>query len=202
MADTNNNITEEEKTKAKAALIADGNRTDGSGVAMVHGVESVGRIQFLLKHPMLNTLATANSDAYGAIKDGVALTGFKLDDVTIKTETLIDNAKLVPMLNGDTMTLTNSNKSGTISIACTRTAAGIAGGDLVAIADFIRSQGDCTGGTLVVSWLRNGAQKKIEFKSVCVKKCAPLQYAGNDLPSYDVQLTYATYADGDYPTWN
>ena len=180
-------------------LIPDGYRTDGSNQEAVHGVECVGRISFLFKHPILEALSLKTG--YEGLNGGVYLTGFKLEDVAIRTAGMLANAKLIPMLNGDTMTLTNSNKSGTMSIACTRTAAGIKGGDLVAIADFIRSQGDSSGGSLEVAWTRNGEPKKIVFQKVCVQDCPPLQYAGNDLPSYDVKLTYATYSDADYPKW-
>ena len=183
-------------------LIPDGYRTDGSDLPAVHGVECVGRISFLYQHPILEALAQKDSAKYGGLAGGVYLTGFKLEDVAIRTAGMIANAKLIPMLNGDTMTLTNSNKSGTMSIACTRTAAGVSGGDLVAVADFIRSQGDSVGGTLTVSWTRNGEDKEIKFQKVCIQDCPPLQYAGNDLPSYDVKLTYATYNDKDYPSWS
>ena len=38
-------------------LIPDGYRTDGSNQEAVHGVECVGRISFLYKHPILEALA-------------------------------------------------------------------------------------------------------------------------------------------------
>lgn len=173
-----------------------------SGVDAVHGVECVGRVSFLYKHPLLEALAEKDPTNYGSLKSGVYLTGFKLEEVFIRTQGMIKNAKLIPLLNGDTMTLTNTNKSGTLTIACTRTAAGITGGDLVSIADFIRSQGDSSGGSLQVSWTRNGKPKRLDFKTVCVEECPPLQLAGNDLPSYGVMLTYASYHDADYPTWS
>ncbi len=183
-------------------LIQDGNRTDGSNVEAVHGVECVGRVSFLFKHPILEALASANAADYGSLANGVYLTGFKLESVLISSDQQIQNAKLIPLLNGDTMTLTNSHKAGTLSIACTRTAAGVAGGDLISIADFIRSQGDSDGGTLEVSWTRNGEEHTLKFVKVCVAQCPPLRYAGNDLPDMDVKLTYATYKDSDYPTWS
>ena len=182
-------------------LIHDGDRTDGSGVAAVHGVECVGRVSFLFQHPLLDTLADANSD-YANVKDGIYLTGFKLESVLISADQQVQNAKLIPLLNGDTMTLTNAHKAGTLSIACTRTSAGIQGGDLVAIADFIRSQGDSYGGTLTMSWYRNGEQKQLTFYKVCVQQCPPVKYSGNDLPDMDVRLTFASYSDSDYPTWS
>lgn len=182
-------------------LINDGFRTDGSNVEAVHGVECVGRVSFLLKHPILEALAKAKPDKYGALSSGVYLTGFKLESVLISSDQQIQNAKLIPLLNGDTMTLTNSHKAGTLTIACTRTAAGITGGDLIAVGDFIRSQGDSDGGTLEVAWTRNGEDKKLTFVKVCFAQCPPLHYAGNDLPDMDVKLTYATYRDSDYPVW-
>ena len=193
MPDDNTNAT-------KINLVAQGKRPDDPSKDLNHGVESVGRIKFLFKHPLLEELAKVTD--YAGVKDGVYLTGFKLEDVAISTAGATQNAKLIPMLNGDTMTLTNAIKSGIMTIACTRTSAGITGGDLVAVADFIRSQGDSTGGTLTVSWERNGNSKSIDFKKVCVVDCPPLMYAGNDLPSYGVKLSYATYEDGDYPTWS
>ena len=74
-------------------LISDGYRTDGSGKEAVHGVECVGRISFLLEHPILEALALKDESKYGALKGGVYLTGFKLEDVAIRTSGMIANAK-------------------------------------------------------------------------------------------------------------
>ena len=181
-------------------LIPQGKRADDPTKEQNHGVECVGRISFLFKHPLLDALADADAKNYASLKGGVYLTGFKLESVLISTDQQIQNAKLIPMLNGDSMTLTNTHKAGILTIACTRTSAGIKGGDIIAVADFIRTQGDSYGGSLEVSWTRNGQDKKITFKKVCVVQCPPFKYAGNDLPDMDVKLSYATYDDGDYPT--
>lgn len=180
-------------------LIPQGKRADDPTQAQNHGVECVGRVSFLFEHPLLDALADADKTNYGACKGGVYLTGFKLESVLVSTDQQIQNAKLIPMLNGDSMTLTNTHKAGILTIACTRSSAGIAGGDIIAVADFIRTQGDSYGGTLTVSWTRNGKPKKIKFLKVCVVQCPPFKYAGNDLPDMDVKLSYATYDDGDYP---
>jgi hypothetical protein len=181
-------------------LKEDNKRMDSSELDAVHGVECVSRLSMLFKHPVLEALATANGE-YAGLKNGVYLTGFKLEDSVIRTEGAIQNAKLIPLLNGDTMTLVNSNKSGILTLACTRTAAGIKGGDIVDTMDFIRSQGDSSGGSLEISWQRNGQPKKLTFSTVCVMDCPPLQLDGNDLPSYGIKLTYATFHNDDYPTW-
>lgn len=179
-------------------LIPQGKRADNKDLDKNHGVECVGRISFLFKHPLLDALADANKK-YEAVRGGVYLTGFKLESVLISTEQQTQNAKLIPMLNGDSMTLTNTHKAGILGIACTRTSAGIVGGDLVAVCDFIRTQGDSYGGELIISWTRNGVDKSITFEKVCVVQCPPFKYAGNDLPDMDVKLSYADYNDGDYP---
>lgn len=191
-------------------LIKYGDRADGGG-AENHGVQCVGRVSFLFTHPLLKTLRTAVSAPDQLTQVGlnwnkitangsVYLTGFKLESTLLNAQPMIDNAKVIPMLNGDTMTLTNTNKSGTITFAATRSAAGIGGGDLIAVCDFIRSQGDSNGGELLVSWEMNGETKWIKFKKVCVQKCPPLMLAGNDLPDMSVVLTYATYEDKDDPS--
>lgn len=174
-------------------------RVDGSDVAMQHGVQCVGNIKFLFKHPLLDALSAYTK--YEKLFGGVYLTGFKLESVVFNAEGMLENAKLIPLLNGDTMTLTNACKAGRMTIPATRTSAGLEGGDLVAVADFIRSEGDSNGGTLEVSWILNGRPRKITFKSVCVAKVDPLKLAGNDLPDMPVILTYATYEDNDFPKW-
>lgn len=176
-------------------------RIDGGTGDMYHGVQCVGRIKFLFKHPFLEALGTLN-EKYASIKTGVYLTGFKLETVAFSSEGQIENAKLIPMLNGDTMTLTNACKAGRITIPSTRTSAGILGGDLVAIGNFIRSQGDDCGGELEISYNMNGKPKNLKFKKVCFAKVDPLKLAGNDLPDMNVVMTYATYTDDDLNVWN
>lgn len=185
--------------------IGDGNRTDVSKNAAatnaaVDGVECVGNITVRLKHPLLARMYALDTSKYSNLEKGtIALTGFKLESTFISTDQLLDNSKIVPLLNGDTVTLVNSNKSGTITIGCTRTAAGINGGDMISIFDAIRTQGDSWGGTLEIAWTFAGVPRSLEFQSVTVKRCPPALFAGNDLPDMNVQLNYARYHDNDYP---
>lgn len=189
----------------KIELKHDGDRTDGQQNAdgnqqTVHGVESIGNVVITIKHPLLLRLGQASG--YESLNSGsIALTGFKLESTFLTTDQSLDNSKIIPLLNGDTMSLTNSNKSGSITFACTRTAAGITGGDMIAIFDYIRSQGDSYGGSLFVNWVLNAIPREIEFKAVTVAKCPPITLAGNDLPDLSVVLNFATYHDNQYPTW-
>lgn len=177
-------------------------RIDGSTGDAYHGVQCVGRVTFLFDHPFLRALAKAKKEKYGKLSNGVALTGFKLESVVFSTEGMVDNAKLIPLLNGDTMTLTNACKAGRMTIPATRTSAGIENGDLVAIGNFIRGQGDDVGGNLTVKWNLNGKPRQIKFKKVCFQKVDPLKLAGNDLPDMNVIITYATFEDDDLKWWS
>lgn len=164
------------------------------------GVECIGNVDIYLQHPLLYALAAQNADIGKTIVNGVVhLTGFKLESTFITADNLMDNAKIVPLLNGDTMTLVNTNCSGTVTIACTRTAAGIAGGDIIAVADFLRKQGDNYGGFLTVEWYLNGKKRKLVFSHAVVKRCQPIVLAGNDIPDHTVQFSYARMIDGDSP---
>ena len=140
---------------------------------------------------------TKNADGSGS----VYLTGFKLESVLVSAEQQIDNSKVVPLVNGDSITLTNLCKAGTLSLTASRTAAGLAGGDAISVCDFVRSQGD-DGGTLEISWRMNGKDHKMIFSGVCVQRCPPLNMAGNDVPDYPISFTYSNYSDSDSPSWN
>jgi hypothetical protein len=48
----------------------------------------------------------------------------------------------------------------------------------------------------------NGSTHKMIFSGVCVKNVPPLTLAGNDVPDYNVQLTYSNYTDSDSPAYN
>ena len=145
-----------------------------------------------------------NSDGqYSGIDENgsIFLVGFKLESVIVSAAQQIDNAKVIPLVNGDSITLTNICKAGTLSFNASRTAGGLNDGDCVSVLDYVRSQGD-VGGRLELSWLMNGATHKMIFSGVCVKNIPPLTLAGNDVPDYNVQLTYSNYTDSDSPAFN
>ena len=201
MADSTQNVTWDGQEMQVTLKGSSDPRIDGSTGDAYHGVQCVGRVTFMFDHPFLRALASANPTRYGNIAQGVALTGFKLESVVFGAEGMIDNAKLIPLLNGDTMTLTNACKAGRMTIPATRTSAGIEHGDLVSIGNFIRGQGDDVGGTLTVKWSMNGKPRSIKFKKVCFQKVDPLKLAGNDLPDMNVIMTYATFEDDDLKWW-
>lgn len=154
-----------------------------------HNVQSVGAsdLSLVLSHPVLENAGYPAS---------LSLTGFKLEGQFLGTDQIMDNAKVVPLLNGDSITITNTNRAGVIRFTCTRAAGSIVKGDIVAIANTLQELGDNVGGTLVVSFGFNGATFKVTFFAVCVKRAPPLVMAGNDVPDYAVELTYADFKIG------
>lgn len=165
-------------------------------------IQAVGNFTVKYTSSVLATLAENDSKYQGSITNGsIYLTGFKLESMIVSASQQIDNAKVVPLVNGDSITLVNICKAGTLAFNASRTASGIEGGDCVAVFDYVRSQGD-VGGRLEISWLMNGEQKKVIFSGVCIKQCPPLMLAGNDVPDYNVQLTYSNYTDSDSPAYN
>ena len=169
-------------------------------------VQAVGNFTVKYTSTVLGTLK-ANDSNYAAItvdnnnNGSIFLTGFKLESMIVSAEQQIDNAKVVPLVNGDSITLVNVCKAGVLAFNASRTAGGIQGGDCVAVFDYVRSQGD-VGGRLQISWVMNGKHRSVIFAGVCIKQCPPLALAGNDVPDYNVQLTYSNYTDSDSPAYN
>ena len=183
-------------------VIQDGYSTDGSGRFLKQTVQAVGNFSALYTSKVLQTLKNSDPDKYSNITNGsIYLTGFKLESVLVSADQQIDNSKVVPLINGDSITLTNICKAGTLSFNASRTAGTMNDGDCISIFDYVRSQGD-TGGVLEFSWLMNGAVHRMIFSGVCVRRVPPLNLAGNDVPDYNVQLTYSNYTDSDSPAFN
>ena len=159
-------------------------------------VQTVGNFIASFSHPLV---------AAGA---AISLKGFKLEDVFVHTDQLMDNSKLIPLVDGGTVTITNAMLAGRVTINALRVGNPASGGfigtsfsdlsgDLVLIANFLQALGDNTGGTLTLSWgigiTGQQATAKITFSAVTVARCPPAIIAGNDLPVYPVVLNYASY---------
>ena len=180
-----------------------------AGTPLKQTIQNVGNFSILYTSSALGSVAgkTVNGVTYSGITSNtggsgsVYLTGFKLESVMVSAEQQIDNSKVIPLVNGDSITITNLCKAGILTFTASRTAAGLNGGDAVSVFDFVRSQGD-DGGTLEIAWRMNGKDHKIIFSGVCVQRCPPLTLAGNDVPEYPITLTYSNYSDSDSPSWN
>lgn len=169
-------------------------QTTANDRSTIHAVQSVGKMSMLFKH---QALVDAGYDTGG----GIYLTGFKLESSFLDDEQLLDNSKIIALINGDTITLTNSNMSGSVTFTCVRTGAGIADGDVVKISQFLKQIGDSTGGTLIISYEMNGVIVKTTLYNCTVKRVPAIKLAGNDVPDHSVQWNYSHYyIEGDDET--
>lgn len=183
------------------AIIQDGkvNYLDNT-VDKKNAVQAVGNLTIQYWSPVLANLQKSAPSKYtGITNGGIYLTGFKLESMIVSASQQIDNARVVPLINGDSITLTNICKCGVLSFSATRVT-DLNGGDCVSIFDFVRGQGD-VGGKLQIDWMMNGKKHTIIFV-VCIKSCPPLALAGNDVADYPIQLTYSDYTDSDSPAYN
>lgn len=203
----NNIITPSPAASPVGPIIQDGYDTakvDGTyvGRLLKQTIQAVGNFSAKYTSSVLKTLKDSDGQYTGIDPNGsIYLVGFKLESVIVSASQQIDNSKVIPLVNGDSITLTNICKAGTLSFNASRTAGGLNDGDCVSVFDYVRSQGD-VGGTLELSWLMNGATHTMIFSGVCVKNVPPLTLAGNDVPDYNVQLTYSNYTDSDSPAFN
>lgn len=146
-----------------------------------HGVQSVGDLSFALIHPLVNGGASTT------------LTGFKMEGDILNSAQLMENAKVVPLIGGNSVTITNNNRSGKITFSCIKHTDDPMKGDITAIANELLKIGDNSGGTLRCSFGMNGKNFSRTFLAVCLCTAPPLKIAGNDLPDYGIEFTYADY---------
>lgn len=143
-----------------------------------HYVVAAGQFTVTLTHPLWN--------------DGTPTTigGFKLEGQMVSDQQLLDSSKIVALANGNTITITNNNSSGTLTFNVT--AAG-GEGDMVKIAKYLKSVGDSVGGTIRITQEIDGATNGDTYYSCTVKSCPNRIIQGNDAPDYQVVWNYGEY---------
>ena len=147
-----------------------------------HTIIAAGQFTVSLTHPLIN--------------DGVPTTisGFKLEGQMVQAQQSLDSAKVVALANGNTITITNNNDSGTLTFNVTKTEAE---GDLVKISKKLRKMGDSVGGTFRITQEINGVTASDTFYKCTVRTCQILNVQGNDAPDYQVVWNYAESDSND-----
>lgn len=140
-----------------------------------HSVIAAGQFTVTLIHPLWNDGAPTT------------ISGFKLEGQMVQAQQTMDNAKVVALSNGNTITITNNNRSGTITFSVTPTGEE---NDMVKIAQYLQEAGDAIGGTIRITQEINGAIQGDTFTPCAVKSCPPRIIQGNDAPDYQVAWTY------------
>lgn len=138
-------------------------------------VIAAGQFTATLTHPLYNG-GTATT-----------LDGFKLEGTMVQAQQAMDNSKVISLANGNTISITNNNGAGQLTFTVTRTGSS---GDLVKIANFLKTVGDSVGGTIRITQEINGATDGTTFLPCTVKSCPPLNIQGNDAAEYSVVFNY------------
>lgn len=142
---------------------------------MDHTVIATGQFTCTLIHPLWKGGTPTTID------------GFKLDGQMVQAQQATDSSRVISLANGNTITITNNNGAGTLTFAVTRTGSE---GDMVKIANFLKSVGDSVGGSIRITQEINGATDGTTFLPATVKSCPPLNIQGNDAAEYSVVWNY------------
>jgi len=147
-----------------------------------HSTIAVGQFKIVAEHPMVNPGVPCTLDK------------FKLDETLMETTQIIDNAIIVPLVDGSTITLTNTIKAGTLKFAAVRHSDNWRSGDIVAYANAMLDAGATVGATFTLYYFFNGERVSYLLENCCVKTCKQLTFAGNAINTHDVEFTYASIA--------
>lgn len=128
-----------------------------------HTIIAAGQFTVTLTHPLWN----------GGTPTTIG--GFKLEGQMVQDQQLMDNSKVIALANGNTITITNNNKSGSLTFNVTATNGD---DDMVKIAKFLKRVGDSVGGTIRITQEINGATSGDTYSSCTVKSLPEPYYSG------------------------
>ena len=140
-----------------------------------HTIVAAGQFTVTLTHQLWN----------GGVP--TTIEGFKLEGQMVQAQQTMDSSKLVALANGNTITITNNNGSGTLTFNVVKTNTA---GDMAKIANFLKAAGDSVGGTIRITQEINGTTDGTTFYACTVKSCPPLNIQGNDAADYQVVWNY------------
>ena len=140
-----------------------------------HTIVAAGQFSVTLTHPLWN--------------DGTPTTidGFRLEGQMVQAQQTMDSSKIISLANGNTLTITNNNGSGSLTFNVVKTGNA---GDMVKIANALKKAGDSQGGTIRITQEINGKTEGQTFTACTVRSCPPLNIQGNDAADYQVVWNY------------
>lgn len=204
---------------------------------IVRGIQNVGSAQIMYRYnykasdghyylpiPNMINLEGGNEERTGYIdctESGIPVTGFRLDSEFLRANPQIASSFVIPILGGGGVALTNNNRTGTLTLACTKVAApdaapteGNAGAmikdsgtgigvldstnyyDMVTLAQCQQGQdgGDAYGAQIKIIMSFCGITTAICFDACTVASVDPLGMAGNDAVNYAVTFNYLNWS--------
>lgn len=202
---------------------------------IIRGIQAVGAVDIIYHYNgndgklTLPSTIRLNSNDGGAPGDtteidttsGVSVCGFRLDGEFVRAVQQIASSAQIPILGGGAVALTNNNRSGSLSINCTKVSTpngtgtsdtplgamykptdGAAIGtddpkayDLVFLAQAQQAQkgGDSSGSTISIIYMFCGLKTVISFEGCTIANVDPVGFSGNDAVNYNVQINYLNW---------
>jgi hypothetical protein len=120
----------------------------------------------------------------------------KLSEEFFSAEPDQDTSVQEVLVDGSTITITNHLLNGTLALRVVPTTGFVGTGDFIAALQLVQASKDDVGGTLTVIQNINGKRRVTIFWGVSVKRMPHLKIAGNAVPVYPVQLSYAGWVQG------
>lgn len=140
------------------------------------------------RHPFL---AGQLSSTIGNLDEIDISSSVKLDSEFFKASPNQDSAKQEVLVDGTTVTITNTMLNGTITLQAIRTSGIVARGDAVACFQLIKAAGDNVGGTYTLTEFIDGKAITTLYYGVSVKYVDDKILQGLSVPTYACQLLYS-----------
>lgn len=161
-------------------------------MAKIHTTIPVGQFSCIATNPLFAQLVNGTAS--------ISVNKFRLDETMVESTQLLDNAFIVVLVDGSTITLTNNVKAGTLKFACVKHSNDPMQGDMVAMANYLLDTG-ATGGTnfsISFPFNVNGTIETItmNYSNCNVKTVKQLNLPGNNVATYEVEWTFADVQQG------
>jgi hypothetical protein len=145
-----------------------------------------------LRHPFLSGQI---SDASPVDEVDVSR-ALRLNDTFLDAQPTNDSSFQEVLVDGSTITITNSLMNGEMSLQVLRTTGLVGTGDFIAAAHLIIASKDDVGATFTVIETINGKRIVTIFYGVSFKRVPHLRKAGNAVVPYPVVMLYAGWVQG------
>lgn len=164
------------------------------GTAHRASFQTAGGMRVKIRHPYLaGQLATSASGASvdGSYDEVDISESAKLDDEFLRADPLMDSSKMIVLVSGSTVTITNDVQAGTMTLHLVPTT-GLAGsGDGIVCMQLIAACKDSVGGVLTTQKDINGKTITKIFYGLSVANVPYEVLSGNDVPLYNCKLLFA-----------
>lgn len=197
---------------------------------IIRGIQAVGNVDILyrfnggvLQAPPGWGSNAKNIDATNDLK----VAGIRLDGEFIRAAQQIASSVMIPLLGGGGVALTNNNRTGTLTISCTKSSSpNISGNmnmtgrnvtgdvygaglfslnnedvyDMVILAQYQQGclGGDSYGSTITVVFDFNGMGVELMFMGCTIAQVTPVVLSGNDAANYQVEVNYLDWVCNFY----